>query len=73
MSFGGAHPVSVIGPNRLLSRTSANALATDISNTADFVEMAAAQTDDAELQRLRSSSSLVFTDMPLPMAEVTIV
>ena len=56
-----------------LSCISANALATDISNTVDFVEMAAAQMDDAELQRLRSSSSLVFKDTPLPIAEATIV
>ena len=56
-----------------LSRISANTLATDISNTVDFVEMTAAQTNNAELQRLRSSSSLVFMDMPLPMAEATIV
>ena len=46
-------------PAYALSHISANTLATDISNTIDFVEMAAAETDDAELQLLRSSSSLV--------------
>ena len=60
-------------PADALSRICANALATDNSNVIDFVEMAAAQTDDLELQRLRSSSSLVFRDMPLPTAEATIV
>ena len=60
-------------PADALSRISANALATNISSTIDFVELAAAQTDNAELQRLRSSSSLDLKDMPLPMAEATIV
>ena len=56
-------------PADALSHIGANVLAIDISNTVDFVEMAAAQTDDAELQRLRSSSSLIFKDMPLSMVE----
>ena len=60
-------------PADALSRISANALTTDSPSTIDFVEMAAAQTGDVELQQLRSSSSLVFNDMPLPMAETSIV
>ena len=43
----------------VLSRISANALAAGISDTVDLVEMSKAQTDNAEFQRLRSSSPLV--------------
>ena len=39
-------------PADALSHFNANALATNISNTIEFVEMAAAQTDNPDLQRL---------------------
>ena len=60
-------------PADALSRLGANALATNDSTMVDFVEMAAAQADDPELHRLRSSSSLVFRDTPLLTTDGTIV
>ena len=60
--------------NRLadaLSQISANAL--DTPNTVDFVDMAAAQRDDPDLERLKESLSLIFLDVPIPVADRTIV
>ena len=46
----------------------------DTSNTVgDFVEMAAAQRDNPDLERLIESSLLIFRDVPLPAADRIIV
>ena len=60
-------------PADALSCLGANALAADVSTMVDFVEMAAVQTDDPDLHWLRSLLSLIFRNMPLPMADGTIV
>ena len=56
-------------PADALSRIRAKAL--DTYNMFNFREMAAAQRNDPDLERLRETSSLIFRDVPLPTADGT--
>ena len=62
------------GPVDALSRLHANTLHVEPNVIIDFKELPAAQDNDTELARQKSSpSSLIFRDMSIPMFESTIV
>ena len=56
-----------------LSQIEINALQTSESELLELEEMARVQQDDPDLTKLRSSSSLILEDIPLPQTNMTIV